>query len=175
MIAKTLNSPKMNQMTAYNRNFRPRYENSDTLAEEESFKHLFESAFPDVELRKNPIQYRIDFSVLDKSQERIIGMIEYRTRRYTKNKMSELGGVKISLMKILTGIEMSEKMGIPIQVFFSFLDSPRGEYYRFLMTRENYDQCTTGWMNFASRNDPQDCEPVVIIPVEVLDHKSLIN
>ena len=175
MIAKTLNSPKMNQMTAYNRNFRPRYETSDTLAEEESFKHLFERAFPEVELRKNPIQYRMDFSVLDKEQGRIIGMIEYRTRRYTKKKMSELGGVKISLMKIfLTGIEMSEKMGIPIQVFFSFLDSPKGKYHRFLMTRENYDQCTTGWMNFASRNDPQDCEPVVIIPVEVLDDKSLI-
>lgn len=157
-----------------NRNFRPKYETTETLEYEEDFKYLFESAFPEVELRKMPIQYRIDFAVLNKSEERIIGMVEYRTRRYTKKKMDELGGVKISLMKILTGIEMSEKMGIPVQVFFSFLDSPRGEYHRFLMNRENYDRCQTGWMNFKGRNDPQDCEPVVVIPIQTLDHKVLM-
>jgi len=168
---QTLSGYKAVTMT--NRNFRPRYETADTLAQEESFKSLFEQSFPEVELRKMPIQYRIDFAVLDKKEERIIGMVEYRTRRYTKRKMDELGGVKISLMKILTGIEMSEKMGIPVQGFFSFMDSPTGEFHRFLMTRENYDRCKTGWMNFKGRNDPQDCEPVVVIPVDVLDHKSL--
>ena len=139
MTNQILSPAKVVTMT--NRNFRPRYETADTLAQEESFKSLFEQSFPEVELRKMPIQYRIDFAVLDKKEERIIGMIEYRTRRYTKRKMDELGGVKISLMKILTGIEMSEKMGIPVQVFFSFMDSPTGEFHRFLMTRENYDRC----------------------------------
>ena len=160
-------------MNQYGKSFRPTYENKYTLAEEEDFKTLFERKFSDVELRKNPIQYRMDFSVLDRQSEKIIAMVEYRSRRYTKNKIDEFGGVKISLMKILTGIEMSEKMGIPVQVFFKFMDTPRGEYYRFLMTRENYDRCGTGWMMLTSRNDPQDCEPVVTIPIAVLDHKSL--
>lgn len=152
---------------------RPRYENPATLADERKFQQRFESRFPDYILRKNPIQYRMDWCVLEKKTERVIAMIEYRDRKYTRYQIGQWNGLKISLMKMHHALELYERMGVPVKLFFRFKDSLEGEYWRFEVTRENVLKCEITWMNMVSRNDPQDQEPVMLIPLSLLEKKQL--
>ena len=153
---------------------RPIYENEETKRDEKQFKSLFEKAFPDYLLRKNSIQYRLDFSVFDKRRETVVAMLELRCRHYTIKKIQEFGGLKISLLKWRTALDYWENLGIPVRFFFRFLDTPEGEYYRLDANRENHDQCRIDFMTMNSRNDWQDCEPCLLIPVEILDKKKLL-
>lgn len=152
---------------------RPRYENPATLADERKFQQKFESRFPDYILRKNPIQYRMDWCVLEKKTERVIAMIEYRDRKYTRYQIGKWGGIKMSLAKIYHALDLTEKMGLPVKLFFRFKDSRDGEYWRFQITPENVHKCDITWMNMVSRNDPQDQEPVVLIGLDLLEKVQL--
>ena len=147
---------------------RPRYENPATLADERKFQQKFESRFPDYILRKNPIQYRMDWCVLEKKTERVIAMIEYRDRKYTRYQIGKWGGIRVSLMKVSTALQIVETMGLPVRIFFRFKDCRDGEYWRFEISRENFQLCTINWMNMVKRNDPQDQEPVMMIPMNLL-------
>lgn len=152
---------------------RPRYENEATLAEEEVFKNLFEQSFPNFKLKKNPIQYRMDFSVINSRNKKIEAMIELRCRKYTKRKITELGGLSISLMKWIAALKYWEEFKIPVRFYFRFLDTPKGEYFRLDATREVYEQCSLGWMEMHSRGDKQDCEPTLLIPTQILERRKL--
>ncbi len=155
------------------RNFQPKGEGLRSVAADDDFKSLFERKFDQHKLVRNPYKYEIDYSVSEIETENIIGMIDYRSKKYSMRRVADMGGVKVSLKKILAGIDISEKMGIPVQIFFSFQDTPRGNYHRFLMTKENFDRCGTGFMNYKSEKGAQEIEPVVVIPVEVLDDRCL--
>lgn len=152
---------------------RPKYENPETLRDEKIFQDYFQAKFPDHSLRKNPIQYRMDWSVLKKKSEEVIAMIEYRSRRYTKKKIEDWGGIKLSLAKFQAAIILDDKMGIPCRMFFRFSDCEEGQYYRFDLNKESYEQCNLSWMNMIKRNDPQDQEPVVLVPMDLLVSKQL--
>jgi hypothetical protein len=152
---------------------RPQYENPKTLADEREFQEKFEAKFPEHTLKKNPIQYRMDWSVLSREGEQVQAMIEYRSRNYTRYQIGEWGGVKISLMKMQSALQYYDLMKIPCVLFFKFKDCREGEYYRYRMTKENFSKTDISWMNMVKRNDPQDQEPVVLIPMKLLERVQL--
>jgi hypothetical protein len=115
----------------------------------------------------------MDWSVLSREGEQVQAMIEYRSRNYTRYQIGEWGGVKISLMKMQSALQYYDLMKIPCVLFFKFKDCREGEYYRYRMTKENFSKTDISWMNMVKRNDPQDQEPVVLIPMKLLERVQL--
>lgn len=154
---------------------RPIYENAEDLANEDIFKNLFHQRFPNLELRKNPLQYRIDWSVYDKSLEAVVAMVELKCRNYTRRKIDSWGGLMVSLNKWRSAVSYFEELNLPVRFYFKFLDTQEGEYLRFDATRQNYQHLKIGYMNMKKRNDKQDMEPCVVIPTEIMESRNLIH
>jgi hypothetical protein len=159
--------------TNKNRGYRPIYENKETLQMEERFKSEFENSFNQLELRKLPRSYNLDFAVWEKNPERILALIEYKQRRYSSDQMNRMGGVKISLNKIKHSLEYSDLFGVPCRLIYKLSDNKDLEYYRFDVTKENVRQCKIGFIDLVSRGDAEDVEPSLVIPMSLFHKKML--
>lgn len=168
----------MNQQTLVassykKKNYRPIYENKETLAMENRFKTEFDEAFPKLELRKLPRSYNLDFAVFDKMKKQVLALVEYKERKYSYLQMDRMGGIKISLNKIKHALEYSSLFQVPCRLIYRLTDNENLEYYRFKVTQDLVNQCSVSFMEMYSRNDDQDVEPNLLIPMRLFEKKRL--
>ena len=155
---------------------RPVYENASSLAEESRFKQAFEDRFPQMEIRKMPRHYFLDFAVFDKRNQTVVSLIEYKQRRYTSEQLHRFGGLSISMNKVKHGLEYAQKFGVPVCFFFRLNDCAEGEYFRFNVTPENVQQCKISYIDNKTKKpmrDWEDLEPCVQIPILLMSRKKL--
>ena len=145
------------------------------MNQDEGFVELFSEKWPDHELVTNPVRYPIDYSVVDKKTGQLIAMVEHRQKRQTIRKASVAGGVMVSLSKLLQAAEIFKTTSIPVQIFFSFLDCRKGQYYRFMIRPEYLKDCSLSTVQVNGPTGGYEREPVAVIPLEMMDEKLLIE
>lgn len=131
---------------------RPRYETDFDLNNENSAKSLIESRYNCV-LHKLPISYSSDWVAT--RDNKIVAVIEYKKRTFSRNKYNT---TFIFVDKWMNGKRLAETMGVPFLLFVEWTD---GLYWH---------QAGSAPVEFkisgrTDRNDPQDIQPSVHIPV----------
>lgn len=127
------------------------YETKETLSEELEVMEVFADKF-NLEFRKMPIQYRLDFALMRKGQSNIFGMAEIRCRSGTWYPT-----LLVSLQKLMHMDEYS-KFGIRCVLVLKI----EGNVYYW--PYGNFSEYDIGWGGRNIPRDDQDSEPVVHIP-----------
>jgi hypothetical protein len=130
---------------------RPMYENAQSLGVEEATMAAACMAWG-AGKRKLPIAYRVDWAVT--MNNAIVAWAECK-RRY--NPSTRYPTLILSLAKYMHGVELSERTGLPFMVVVEFDD---GIWYY-----EHETMPPLVWGGRRDRNDSQDQEPLVDIPI----------
>lgn len=131
---------------------RPLYESSEDLANEQQVAKFLSEKWG-CTFKKLPISYHIDWVVMrDKPQ----AFVELKCR---KNESKKYPTLLLSLNKWMRGKELSKELGIPFIVAVKWTDGV------FFHTAGSAD-VSYGFGGRTDREDSQDIEPVVLIPVE---------
>tara|TARA_R100000306_G_C4249968_1_gene79950 strand:- start:8 stop:439 length:432 start_codon:yes stop_codon:yes gene_type:complete len=132
---------------------RPIYETNDDLYRESSFIERLCTLWG-FDSRKLPIKYKIDYALL---RDRVIrAFLEVKIRKYTKDYFY---AYMISMDKVETAQKHSRFAGVPTILAVKWQDDAG---YVVLDTLKNF---TIGFGGRADRDDKQDMEPIVYIPI----------
>jgi len=132
---------------------RPRYENKESLEQEQSFGTVIQLAW-NCELVKMPMQYKIDYCCY--RDNNLIGFVELKNRTCTKSRYPTY---ILSLSKYLTAVELSRILGKPTNLCVRWTDETG--YVRLDTIRDPH--ISQGGR--TDRNDWQDVEPVIHIDI----------
>ena len=132
---------------------RPIYEDDGDRANEQRLKSLLEKKW-DVHLTKIPKSYHADFFASRKGK--IVSFVEIKVRSISIKKYDSY---MISLMKIVGILNYTERINIPCFLFIQWSDAMG--YIK--ITNEIIKDVRMQSVNF--RNDPNDLEPCVHIPI----------
>jgi hypothetical protein len=147
---------------------RPHYENEKTLAEENRFREIFEAKYPKYALRKLPMSYGYDFACLHKSNDRLSGLIEYRQRNYTFEKIKEFGGYKVSLQKWKHLYQWREQFNVVCLFFVHLADCSPTQFYRYEITKGDLNNHSLEWWDCPNRGGEAENELSAILRSEDL-------
>lgn len=134
---------------------RPYYENDETKAKEAQFANVL-CAVWDAELYKMSYKNRIDY--LMKCQGKAYAFIEVKCRT---NPMKQYPTYMLSLDKWQAGLDLQRNTGKPFILAVQWTDK-----MAYLPCKEVIDKVDIGIGGRKDRNDEQDIEPVVLIPIE---------
>lgn len=138
---------------------RPTYETEGHLESERKVIETIE-ALHGVKLTKTPKYYHIDYCIVD-MRNKVCGWIEVRNKTFNRNKFTSF---YTSLEKYLSVARMAHLTGLPAYIACSWTDGI------FFKTVHHGDArvypITVGGRTVNSRNDPDDIEPVIHIPIE---------
>jgi hypothetical protein len=148
---------------------RPRYENEQTLAEEQRFRSIVENKHPEFVLKKLPISYGYDFACLRERDGSLAAFIEYRQRNYTFQKLQKLGGYRISLQKWERLHGWAERFNVKCLFYVHLADCLPTQFYRYQIHRGTIGQMSLVWWDNSKRGDWQDNELAVVLPCEDLE------
>lgn len=107
--------------------------------------------------RKLPLDYFLDYAVVDPTDESIRALIEVKCRNYTIQQIDRFGGYLLSLSKWAKAKQLCEGAGLPFFLIVKFKD----EVWYFKTMTFNFDGMR--WIKREDTNDPQDKEPAVLI------------
>lgn len=134
-------------------NVRPLYESADDRAREAEIATKIERLLSR-KLIKLPMQYRLDYMVMD--DERLTAWVEIKRRFHT---FDNYPNVFLSLAKVMAARELNAATGLPCRFFVQFNDC-----------LAHADMCKPGRaLRFSGRfdrEDWQDIEPLVLIPMD---------
>ena len=130
---------------------RPTYETIDDLRNERSVIEAFCGPF-DYKYAKMPKQYHLDYCVL--KQDKVVGFCEVKVRTNNHNKYSTL---LLSLSKVSSANGLKEASGIKSILLVKWKDKLGYTYFK-----NDWPVMVGGR---TDRNDWQDIEPVVHIPI----------
>jgi hypothetical protein len=143
---------------------RPLYESqSDRVNEKEVITKL-ETAMGH-KFHKLPMDYRVDYSMTYPGYTTILGWCEIKCRNNTSDKYPTL---MLSLKKFSEGLRLSELTMQPFYIFIQYTDKLM--YYK--ANRNDNLIYMVGGRTVKTR-DPQDIEPCVYIPKELM--KEVVN
>ena len=131
---------------------RPRYESEQDLNNEENAKSIIETSYNCV-LRKLPISYNADW-VATRNGE-VVAVIEYKKRTFNKDKYPT---TFIFVDKWMNSLRLAETMAVPFILIIEWTD---GIYWHHAGTCDVEFKIS----GRTDRNDPQDMQPSVHIPV----------
>lgn len=132
---------------------RPRYENSKSLAAEQSFAYLIQEAWK-CTLAKLPLQYSIDYGVY--RDDKFLGFAELKNRTVNKHTYPTY---MISLSKFLKAKELNRSTGKGTSLCVSWKDECG--YVRL----DSILDYTISQGGRTDRGDWQDIEPVLYIDI----------
>lgn len=130
---------------------RPFYEDENDRRREADVVRKLMS--PNDTIQKLPIRYGVDFMIF--RNETPFKWVEVKCRNNPKDQYPDL---MISVAKIVGGINLSEKTGIPFVLVIDWSDCICS------LRIYNTDGFKMSWGGRADRNDAQDMEPVFHIP-----------
>jgi len=132
---------------------RPMYETQEDLFREVSFIERICTLWG-CDSRKLPIRYKMDYALL---RDGIIrAFLEVKTRAYTRDHFSSY---MISMEKVETAQEHSRFAGVPAILAVKWQDEAG------YIVLNNLKGVTLGFGGRVDRDDAQDMEPVVYIPI----------
>ena len=131
---------------------RPKYETTTDLRNEFNVASEYAASFG-CSVVKMPMQYRIDFAIVDASQN-VLAFIEVKRRL---NNMNAYSTCILSLSKVMAAIEMRKTTKKNCYFLVAWNDATG-----IVELTDKYDVKIGGRKD---RNDWQDIEPVVHIPV----------
>lgn len=132
---------------------RPIYESQETLAKETAAKQIVESAWS-CSLLKLPRRYEIDF--LADRDDQAVAFVELKCRTNPKDQYADY---MLSLGKWLAGLNLTRCTGLPFLLVVQWTDCLG------YLTQEESSRYKIGTGGRYDRNDPQDIEPCIYIPV----------
>ncbi len=136
---------------------RPMHETKENLSNEQEVKQAIEGRF-NVELNKLPISYRMDFMAFTGGKPSSV--VEVKCRK--KASSTTYPCFMLALGKWNAGIDYTMKNNIAFTLVGKYTDGIF--YYKYKET----DKVDIKWLNGRSdRNDPDDKEPCVYIPMEL--------
>jgi len=129
---------------------RPKYETTKDLQNEQEVADIV--ADLGYNLRKLPVQYRLDFAIFRDSE--CLGFAEVKTRSFHMNKYPP---VMISLSKVLAADALTRKTGLPCYLICKYTDCvARLDFAHPLDLRMG---------GRTDRNDPQDVDICAFYPI----------
>ena len=136
------------------------YENEESLANESAFRSLYEKYYCNT-LEKMPIRYQIDFSVLEGKRGpfkpfKVCGFIEFKQR---SNSSRRYKTVIIPLGKLQASKRLYEDTGKDTLLWIEWKDTSGWG----VLNSVPFD---LRWNDVTNRNDEQDKEPVIHIPIK---------
>ena len=136
---------------------RPMYESKENLSNEQEVKQAIEDMFH-VELNKLPISYRMDFMAFRDGKPSSV--VEVKCRKTASS--TTYPWFMVALCKWNAGIDYTIKNNLGFFLVGKYLDGIF--YYKYNST----DKVDIKWFNGRKdRNDPDDKEPCVYIPMEL--------
>ena len=135
---------------------RPWYETKGDLARERLFAKKIIGQRETVHLFKLPIKFIVDYAIVQDGA--VIAWMEMRHRTTRKAKYYDY---QTSAAKLSAGVILGEMYTLPFYLFVRFKDTDS-----WMEIDRNYlDGRRLEMMYLTSRNDPQDIEPCVSIPL----------
>jgi len=134
---------------------RPLYETRGDIANEERALRAIESRAKKRGV-KLPMSYRMDYAMITEQKE-ITSWIEVKTRKHNKGRYETLA---IGLNKLMAGIALEERTKLPFFLIIAWDDFIG---YIRISSLEGFKIAMGGR---TDRDDDQDQEPMVHIPVE---------
>lgn len=131
---------------------RPLYESSEDLANEQQVANFLSNKWK-CKLKKLPMSYHVDWIVMRDEPEAIL---ELKCR---KNESTRYTTLLLSLNKWMRGKELSKELGIPFIIVVRWTD---GLFFHTVGSAT----VKHGFGGRTDREDSQDVEPVVLIPVD---------
>jgi len=133
---------------------RPIYENAETIRAERILAHTISGRW-NCTPEKLPRKYAVDYALL--RHGKLVAWAEFKSRSFEQ---STYGTYMISLMKLREGAALSRLTGKPFYLVVEWTDVVG--WCQIPLTLENY---FIGIGGRFDRNDPEDLEPVVHIPI----------
>jgi Holliday junction resolvase-like predicted endonuclease len=135
---------------------RPYYETGCDLETENQLADIFLNS--GYELRKlNPAQYAVDFAVIHRGTQSIVGFIEVKRRRVNHDLYPNF---MISLSKMMKGIELAERTNTTFGIYVKYDDG----WFSYNVNLDSYLIPVIGGRK--DRGDEYDIEPVVKIDIK---------
>lgn len=132
---------------------RPMYENNKDLANEKEVAGLL-SAKNGYVFHKLKIAYHVDWLIMEKGKPKYVAEIKRRL-----NPSNKYPTLMLSLQKWMKGKEMAAEMNIPFVLIIKWDD---GVFFY----KASSSEVTYGFGGRYDRDDSQDQEPMVFIPVD---------
>jgi len=133
---------------------RPLYETKEDIGRERSFVEDVCTAWK-CEAKKLPIHYKLDFALM--RDDIVRAFLETKVRNYARDYFDTY---MISMAKVLSAREYSAFADVPSLLAVRWSD---GDGFIDLHSMKDFE---IGFGGRADRNDSQDMEPVVFIPIE---------
>jgi len=130
---------------------RPLYETSEDLGRERDVVANIEKRWS-CQAQKLPMRYKLDYALMRNGKVSAWAEIKCRGQRYAT--------YLISLDKVSAGLRLSEISSLPFLIVVRYDD---GTYYCTVTKDLVYD---IEWGGRKDRNDPEDQEPVLMIPMK---------
>ena len=138
---------------------RPTYETEGHLESERRIIEAIE-AMHGVTLMKTPKYYHIDYCVVD-IRNKVCGWVEVRNKTFHRHKFTSF---YTSLEKYLSVAKMGYLTNLPAYIACSWTD---GMFFKEVKHGDaRVYPITVGGRTVNSRNDPDDIEPVIHIPID---------
>ncbi len=131
---------------------RPQYENAESRADEEAFAAVAEKLW-NVQLRKLPIAYGLDFAALRGVE--VKSLIEFKRRHRT---FDQYDTTFLSAQKVMAAQRLAGATGLPTLFVVKFDD--KFAYVNILSVIWRFE-----FRGRTDRGDWQDEEPVAVIPM----------
>jgi hypothetical protein len=129
---------------------RPTYENEITLAEEREIRERVEKRW-NCRMEKMPVAYRLDFCIMRAGK--FIAWAEVKRRKRTFNKHPDTW---LSLQKWLAALELNGRTRLPCVFIVKYDDCTA---WADMLPKRKFS-----WEGRDDRNDPDDKEPVLLVP-----------
>lgn len=139
---------------------RPTYEREEHLVTERKVADAME-AMHGMRLKKTPKYYHIDYAIVDR-RDRVVGWMEVRSKNFAKNAYNDF---YTSLEKYISVARMGHLTGRSAVLVSVWTDCI--QYAPVHHGNVSKYNITVSGRTVNSRNDPDDIEPVIHIP---LDH-----
>lgn len=107
--------------------------------------------------RKLPLDYYLDYAIVDPTDESIRALIEIKCRTYTIDQINRMGGYLLSLSKWTHAKQFCESSELPFLLVVRF----QSEIWYFKTKDFLHDGLK--WMKRHDMRDQYDMEPAVII------------
>lgn len=133
---------------------RPFYETSDDLSREREVADEISRAWK-CKVRKMPVSYRVDYALF--SANTLLAWLEIKCRT---NAMQAYDTYMISADKIMSGLDLAHHANAPFLLVVKWSD---GIGYTKINKLSDYK---IEFWGRADRGDPNDMEPVALIPIE---------
>jgi len=148
---------------------RPLYETSNDLSNEHNVALFLQDAWH-CKLTKMPIRYHLDY-VITKEGDTAVGFCEIKTRNYSMDDITKMGGYLMSIGKWSSAKQLYDCSGLP---FFLAVRTLDGIWYSKFT---DFKPSSVSVRGRTDRGDWQDIEPCVLLDTsmfkQIYTHTSL--